>query len=330
VTPDPSALSASRTIEQPAQIPWSLLGGTLVGLAAGLTAAAIWAGGSVVSRHLMTSSPLTAHDLACLRYIGAYPVVLVLLNLFPHRLRNDVPFHRFVVLLLLAGPLYQALLIFGYGQLPAGTGALIITGLMPIFALAIVIVTGWRLRGLITPVLLGSAVMVVAGVGLHLMDAQVDGSVSPVGLVVFVSAALGWALLNHLVGVWSVDPLRLTIALVAWSPIFLPLWALSRPPVFLLDMPARDLVLQIVAHAWLSGLVATGLFFLAVRRLGALSAALLQASIPVFAIVFGGRVLGEPATVVQVAGLALTIVGMLFAIISLAAARRRIAAAANR
>ena len=43
-------------------------------------------------------------------------------------------------------------------------------------------------------------------------------------VLLFVLAAGLWAILNELVRRWKIDPLRLTVALAMWSPVFLPIW----------------------------------------------------------------------------------------------------------
>lgn len=295
------------------------------GLAAGLSAAVIWAAGSVVSRHLMTSSPLSAHDLALVRYAGALPLALLLLAIFPRRLASTVPAARLLVLLLLAGPLYQGLLIYGYGHATAGAGALLIGGLVPVFALILAASLGWGAQhSLSSGAIIGSG-LVIAGLWLHAIGLPQTLDVAWTSVVTFATAALMWAVLNHVINAWSVDPLRLTVALVVWSPVFLPLWWMTRPPFDLATVPLEDLALQVVTHGWLTGLVATGLFFFAVRTLGAPVAAIQQATIPAFAAWFGDQALAEHATPLQLSGLALTTTGMVVAILSVAARRRRTA-----
>ena len=76
-------------------------------------------------------------------------------------------------------------------------------------------------------------------------------------------------------------------------------------------------------HGWLGALVATGMFFHAVRTVGAPTAAILQAATPAFAAWLGDRALSEHLLPLQAAGLALAITGMVLAIIGAAAANRK-------
>jgi drug/metabolite transporter (DMT)-like permease len=130
---------------------------------------------------------------------------------------------------------------------------------------------------------------------------------------VFSTAALMWAVLNHLVRRWDIDPLRLTLTLALWSPLFLPIYLVAgRAPT--LDTPLADLVLQIVYHGWLVALVATFLFFLAVRLAGPHFAATIQTLSPAFAVGLGALLLGERIDRVTFLGAVLTIGGVLLTI----------------
>lgn len=294
------------------------------GCAAGLAAAAIWAACSVVSRMLVSTSALSPADLALLRYAGAFPIAAALLAMFPRRLANNISFPRFVILMLLAGPAYQALLIFGYGFVPAGSGALIVNGMLPIFSMlyaaAAAALLGSRSRGGPSAVAICGAAAVIAGLWLNCAGASAATAWTVEGFAIFAAAAAMWALLNTLIARWSIDPLRLTLWLVLWSPLFLPLWfALSPTAIPGADLgraSTLDILAQVAVHGWLGALVATVLFLHAVRVLGAPTAAVLQAATPALAAWFGNEVLHEPVTTSQTAGLALVFAGMVLAIIA--------------
>src|SRR5690606_39355901 len=88
-------------------------GNTFFGLLCGLAAAAIWGGGSVVSRHLVTSG-LGPADLTLLRYAGCFPVAVVALLLMGNRIWLGVSWPRLAVLLILGGPLFHLIVLPGY------------------------------------------------------------------------------------------------------------------------------------------------------------------------------------------------------------------------
>jgi drug/metabolite transporter (DMT)-like permease len=281
-----------------------VLGFTL-GMLAGLAAALLWGGGSVVSRHLV-SQRLDPMDLALLRYMGCFPIAAVAMVLFRERVRLDISWFRLVVLLLLAGPPYHVFVIGGYVHATAGAGALIITGLMQVFSLAIpFILVGARPQW--APVI--GAGLAILGLAIFATDMAAGFSFTPLGLAIFAIAALGWALLTYYVRLWKIDPLQLTNALALWSPLFLPLYLWFRPsPDF--SGPIAETLLQLVYHGVLVAYGATLLFFVAVRRLGVSTAAVIQALAPGLAAVMGALLLSEVLSPVRVLGIAIVIVGI--------------------
>jgi drug/metabolite transporter (DMT)-like permease len=275
-----------------------------VGVAAGILAALIFGGGAVVSRHLVTAN-FDPFDLTLLRILGCFPVALAVGMIWPDMVRLGLSWQRLCVLVLLAGPPYHLLLVTGYLHATSGGGALLVTGLLPVFAIVIAlsVAGGLPSRAMVSGAALALAGMVAfAGLG-------GEQGFSLAGLAVFATAALAWALLNHCIGAWRVDPVRLTVALALWSPLFVPAYLLWRPWQDLPPMSA-DLLLQLVYHGWLVAFVATMLCFMSVRLAGARWAALLLALTPICAAVLGAALLAEPHTMLQLAGAALTVLGI--------------------
>lgn len=273
---------------------------------AGLAAALLWGGGSVVSRHLV-SQKLDPMDLALLRYIGCFPIAAVALYFFRDRVRLDISWFRLGVLLLLAGPPYHVFVIGGYAHATAGAGALIITGLMQVFSLAVPLLLVGTRPGL-APVI--GATLAILGLGVFSTDMASGFSFTPVGLAIFSVAALGWALLTYYVKLWKIDPLQLTNALALWSPLFLPLYLLLRPnPDF--SGPISETLLQLVYHGMLVAYGATLLFFVAVRHLGISTAAVIQALAPGLAACMGAMLLGEVLSVTRTIGMLIVIAGII-------------------
>jgi drug/metabolite transporter (DMT)-like permease len=275
-----------------------------LGALCGFLAALIWGGAAVVSRHLVTIN-LDAADLAFLRYLGCFPVALGLTLCLGERVRLKVSWPRLAVLLLLAGPPYQALVIEGYRYTTAGSGALLLSGLLPVFALILTVSLG---RSAATRQCASGVGIVLAGLML-LVLAHDGAAISISGLIIFTVAALAWAVLNECVRSWHIDPLRLAVMLALLSPLFIPAYLAARPAQSL-AAPFPDLLLQIVYHGWLVALGATVLFFLSVRLAGAPVAATLQALSPGFSAILGAAVLGEPLTLAHCAALVMTIAGV--------------------
>lgn len=276
-----------------------------VGVICGLAAALIWGGGAVVSRHLVTAD-LDPADLTLLRYVGCFPVALVLALMMGRRFRLAIPWPRLIVLLMLAGPLYHALVVAGYRYATAGAGALLLSGLLPIFAFGLSCAVHGRALSWVS-----TAGLVAVITGLTLFSG--GASVSLVGIGIFASAALAWATLNECVRRWQVDPLKLTVTLALFSPLFIPFYLLSQPSPSL-AAPAGELILQLTYHGWLVAIGATALFFASVRLAGATAAAILQTLSPAFSAGLGAAILGEPLMLVQGLGLILTLLGVLVTI----------------
>jgi drug/metabolite transporter (DMT)-like permease len=274
-----------------------------IGIVCGILAAVLWGGGAVVSRHLVTAQ-LDPMDMVLLRYAACFPIAVGLLIAFGRRVWLDMPLERLLVLLLLAGPPYHLLLTSGYEQATAGAGALLTTGLLTVFSLGVPLIfspskpsTNAVFGALLA--CLGLAVFAVSGTG---------RSVTPVGFAIFSSAALCWAVLNALIRHWKIDPLQLTVGLALWSVLFLPIYTSIRPWQALAG-PAPQLLLQFVYQGWLVAFAAT----LAIRNAGAPTAAALQALAPGVSACLGAVLLAEPIGRLQVIGLAITILGVMFA-----------------
>lgn len=275
-----------------------------IGIFCGFAAAAIWGGGAVVSRYLVSSS-LSPADLTLLRYIGCFPVALGMLLTMGRRVQLQLGWRRSVVLLLLGGPLYHALVVAGYRYTSAGGGALLLAGLLPIFALGVSFTTTAEKPSLGK---LGGAIAVLAG--LASFGIGTGSTATLAGFGIFTIAAGAWATLNETIRRWQVDPGRLTVALALFAPAFAPLYMLSGP-IALFTVPPSDLWLQVAYHGWLVSIGATGLFFASVRLAGAQTAALLQTSSAAFAAFFGAAILGEPLMPAQVGGVALVTAGLI-------------------
>jgi drug/metabolite transporter (DMT)-like permease len=278
-----------------------------IGIICGILAAILWGGSAVVSRHLVTAH-LDPMDMVLLRYAACFPIAVGLVIAFGRRVWLDIPLERLLVLLLLAGPPYHLLLTTGYEQATAGVGSLLVTGLLTVFSLAVPL--AFTSTKPPASAVLGAA---LACVGLAIF--AITGSsraITANGFAIFSGAALSWAVLNALVRHWKIDPAQLTVALALWSLLFLPVYTSLRP-WHALSGPAPELLLQFVYQGWLVAFVATLLFFIAIRYAGAPVAAALQALAPGVSSCLGAVLLAEPIGRLQIVGLAITILGVMFA-----------------
>ena len=241
-----------------------------MGLLCGLAAAAIWGGGSAVSRHLVTSG-LGPADLTLLRYVGCFPVALVALFLMGDRICIGVAWRHLAVLLILGGPLYHANVVAGYQYTSAGGGALLMSGLLPVFAIGL----HWIVTSTTPPrtKVIGT-IAVLAGLVWFGLGA---GSIlSPAGVVLFAIAAAAWAALNELVRGWQVDASAYSIT-GSLRSAFAPLYLLTGSGEVLASRgsAASNRLSRMAGRHWCNGAV-----FLAVRLAGTEIAAVLQAASP--------------------------------------------------
>lgn len=275
------------------------------GLAAGIVAAVIFAGGAVVSR-LLVSDGYAPIELTLVRYIGCFPVALLALAIAPARLGLDLSWPRLIVLLAVGGPPYHALLLSGYAHATSGAGALLVTGLVPVLGL----IVAWTLsrevprwQALVGAGLVLSGLMLFGGLA-------AAAAFTPAGALLFAAAALAWAVLNQLVRIWEVDPLRLTIALAVWAPLFLPFYFYAHPAGLAEIAPSAGLALQLLYHGLLVAFGATLLFFAAIRWAGAHRTAALLALVPPFAALLGAALLGEVLSAGEALGAAVAVCGI--------------------
>jgi drug/metabolite transporter (DMT)-like permease len=278
-----------------------------IGIVCGIFAAILWGGSAVVSRHLVTAN-IEPMDMVLLRYAACFPIAVGLLIAFGRRVWLDIPLERLLVLLLLAGPPYHLLLTTGYEQATAGAGSLLVCGLLTVFSLAVPLAFS-NAKPTINAVL--GAALACSGLAVFAVSGA-DRAIAPTGFAIFSSAALCWATLNALVRHWKIDPLKLTVGLALWSPLFLPVYTSIRP-WHALTGPTPELLLQFVYQGWLVAFAATLLFFVAIRYAGAPTAAALQALAPGVSSGLGAILLAEPIGRLQVVGLAITILGVMFA-----------------
>ncbi|MGI9411921.1 MAG: DMT family transporter [Hyphomicrobiaceae bacterium] len=279
-----------------------------LGVACGLGAAAIWGGSSVVSRHLVVSQ-FDPVELTFLRYVACFPVALAIYVFWFPRLRSSLSWGKLVVLLLLAGPPFHFIVIVGYKFASAGLGALLIAGLLAVFTVAggIVLQRGMpAARAALCTALVLSGLALLVFENFQLQSAV--NLVSAAGIGIFTLAAALWALLNHLLTRWQVDPLALTVELSLWSPLFLPVY-FAVPTTHPTNVRIADVALQLVYHGWFVALGATFLYFMSVRKLGAVSAAIMLALAPALSVIFGSIALGEPLSLTIVAGVCLVLTG---------------------
>jgi len=282
-----------------------------VGIAYGLLAALIW-GGYVTITHCGITMGLTPFDLALLRYGTAAIVMLPwLLRNSPRNLAG-VGWPRSIFLALMAGPAFVLMGSSGFLFAPLAHGALFQLGSLTLLGIVL------------SAFLVGEAVgrqrvvgMVILIVGLGVMagpELMTGGSSALLGDLMFIFAGAMWALFTVLQRRWHIDPIAATAAVsVLSAAMYIPTYLIGHGPANLLAIPTWVLGLQIVVAGLLSGVVALFAFSRAAEYLGPSRASLFPALAPAIAILLGTPVSGVYPTGMQILGLTVLSVGLIFA-----------------
>ena len=274
----------------------------------GLAVAVVWGAQPVVATFGYRAG-LNAFDLTLLRFAASG---LLMLPLFLRRdpLRaGGIGWGRAVVLMLLAGPLYNAVLIGGLTWAPSSHSSLIYPAFTPVFTaiLARLMLDGRERIPVAGLVLLVTGVLAVKlGAVLH-----PAAGVSPEawrGDLLFIGAALMWSFYTVLMRRWNTDPLAVVSVVQVGGLLYLPVHFLLQGSG-ILRIDAQAIAIQTLYQGVLVSVISVLLFNLAVKRLGA-KASMFTALMPVVGVSLAVGLLGEPLTLSLIAGTILIVVGL--------------------
>ena len=302
--------------------------------ALGLTAAAvtvlIWSSFIVVAR-ASAAHNLLPLDIGFLRIIGAGSVLLPwgwwlmrsqrqqhgsagsLFGLSPLPLRITAIAGFF------GSMLYAMLAYSGFFFAPAAHASVLMPGSLPLWTslLALVVlhehITRARAVGLVC-IVLGD--LLVGGVSL--LKALEGGDVWK-GDLMFMSAAFCWACYSVLVRKHSLDPVRATIAITAFSCVsFVPVYGLAAwmgwIPSHLHTAPLSEMVFQ-TFYQGLGSVVISGITFnVMIRYFGPVRSTMITALVPGLSALGAVLFLNEPMSINLLGGLLLVTCGILFGV----------------
>ena len=199
-----------------------------------------------------------------------------------------------------------SLLAFATLTLPAALASLLMAT-TPLFTA--VIATLWLRQRLTRSTIVGLAV------GFSAVVVLLGGSTSAIGpetLIAFL-AGLGAALSYAFAGTYvrrstnGISPLDLAAGqLLAGAAILLPIAILSGPP----RMPALDGAVSLVLMALISTAIAWPVFFRVSQRTNATTASTVTFIVPMFGVLWGGLILGEPIGPQLLVGFGLVLVSL--------------------
>lgn len=275
----------------------------------GLAVALIWGAQPVVAMFGYRAS-LTALDLTLLRFAASG---LIMLPFFIKRGAWNacgIGWRRAIVLILLAGPLYNLVLIGGLHWAPASHSSLIYPAFTPVFtALLAKLMLDRRER------------IPIAGLGLLVLGvlAIKAGSVlqAPAaghehawrGDLLFMSAALMWSFYTVLMRRWNTDPLAVVGVVQVGGLLYVPVYFLFKGCA-LFELDPGALAIQTLYMGVLVSVISVLFFNLAVQKIGA-KASMFTAMMPIVGVSLAVLVLDEVPTPSLIAGTIL-IVGGLF------------------
>jgi drug/metabolite transporter (DMT)-like permease len=301
-----------------------------VGIAAAVITVLIWSSFIVVAR-ASAAHNLLPLDIGFLRIIGASCVLLPwgwwlmraqrqagdrvgsLMGLSP------LPWRVTAIAGLFGSMLYAMLAYSGFFFAPAAHASVLMPGSLPLWTslLAMVVlhdkITRARAVGLVC-IVLGD--MLVGGASL--LKALEGGEVWK-GDLMFMSAAFCWACYSVVVRRHSLDPVRATIAITAFSCVsFVPIYGLSAwmgwVPSHLGSAPVSEMVFQAV-YQGLGSVVISGITFnIMIRHFGPVRSTMITALVPGLSALGAVTFLGEPMHLNLIAGLAMVTCGILFGV----------------
>ena len=277
------------------------------GLIAALATLCIWAGFILVSRY-GGKGVLTGWDVTALRFgVGA----LIALAFLP---RVTLPPLKVIALFSVFGGVGYAIAVYAaFRMAPAAHAAVLLPGALP-FATA-VIAWLWLGHKPTQPQRI-ALLLVFIGIALTAADTFTHGAhltgLQLVGDVLFLCGSSSWAVFTLLLRLYPMQPLTATVTTTLGSAVmYLPLWWLFLPST-LAQAPVAEIAMQALYQGVLVVFIAMLLYTLAVRNLGGQTVALIMAIVPGLAAVAAVPILGEPLSLLTLAGLTAVTTGAIF------------------
>ena len=285
-----------------------------LGVLYGTAAALIWGSQLVMSRAGATMG-MDGFDVAALRG-GAAGLAMLPWLLSRRRYGNGpglTPWRHALGLALAAGPLFMILSMAGFHYAPLPHGAVLQPSAMVLTSMllsALLLGETLRVRRLIGAVVIICGLVMIAGPAILQGDRQ-----TPIGDALFLVAGALFALYSVLSRRWNVGPMQATgsvtvIAAILYVPPYLAFHGLHD----LLALPWPMLVAQILVQGLLTGILSLIVFGRAIQILGAGRATLFPALVPGSAVLLGIPVVGEWPTWLQVGGLLVVTLGLVFSL----------------
>lgn len=275
------------------------------GLLAALVVVICWSGFNIVSR-FGAKGIFTPFDLAAMRFgVSGLLTLPLFIKFVPYK---DWP--KYMALSLFGGLGYGLFVYSGFSFAPSAHAGVFVNGGIPFWTVIIVaILSGFRLsRHTLIALLISTCGLVMIAFD-SLVNHQIAGQWR--GDLLFLSAALCWAIFGVLIRRWHIKPLWgicgiATFALLCYMPVYL-LWL----PKGIESAPWPDLMLQAIYQGMVAALLAAGMFSYATHKIGACEASMMLALVPGFSAIGGYFILAESLSWVVILGIAVVSFGAL-------------------
>lgn len=296
-----------------------------VGAGSAIAVLLIWTSFILIAR-LSAKGHLNPFDIAFLRFAFSGVIVLPIVLAQRERLVSQLgssprqAWRRAAVLTATAGVGYCSLAYSGFFFAPVAHAAVLLPGSLPLYtAVFAALLTGERFR---RARLVGLAAIVGGDLligGSSLLHALGGGDTAWKGDLLFLAAAMTWALYSVLCRRWKLDAVPATCAiaigcLVSYVPLFALGAALGLVPTRLASAPWSEIMFQAVYQGGLAMLVAGVAFTQAVKTFGPVRTTMVTALVPVLATLLAVPLLGEPITATAGAGLLCVTAGLLIGV----------------
>ncbi len=280
--------------------------GIVLGVACGIGAATFWAGGFVAARHGIAAG-LSPFDIAFHRFVWAG------LFFLPGVLRGGVGalggvgWRRGLLFAVLGGPVQAIVSASGFMLVPLAHGGVIQPSLTVLTGLLLAVLI---LREKQPPARIGGAMTMIAGITVTGSEALTSiGRYGTLGDAAFALAGMMFGTFGMLLRLWRIVPARATAVVGALSLLYVPIHALAFGFDRMMAAGWFENALQIVAQGVFSGPGAIYLFARSIVLLGTSRATVFPSLVPGLTLLIGFLTLGEAPSMLQVAGLALVLVG---------------------
>ena len=275
------------------------------GLLAALVVVICWSGFNIVSR-FGAKGIFTPFDLAALRFgiSGLLTLPFFIKWVSP----QDWP--KYMVLSLFGGLGYGLCVYSGFSFAPSAHAGVFVNGGIPFWTVILVgILAGFKLSHHTLIALLIST----AGLILIAFDSLVNHQMAGQwrGDLLFLTAALCWAIFGVLIRRWQIKPLYGICGIATFAMLcYLPVYALWLPKSLWMAS-WEDLTLQAVYQGVIAALLAAGMFSYATHKIGACEASMMLALVPAFSALGGYLILGEELSWVVIFGIVVVSFGAL-------------------